>query len=75
MQEPIDTIKTALRVLNALVVDGDADPSDVAELRRLVPLLAAGAPVKELAWGVLEQVLKDRSLVPSEPYQSIDITT
>jgi len=69
-----DSLRRALRVLNALVVKGDADPSDVAELHRLAPLLA-GAPVEELAWGVLEQVLKDRSLVGSDPYQPIDITT
>jgi hypothetical protein len=62
-----------LRVLNALVVRGHADPSDVAELRRFAPLLA-GAPLDVLAWGVLERLLKDRSLVRSEPYQLIDIT-
>jgi hypothetical protein len=63
-----DKLRRALRVLNALVVRGHADPSDVAELRRVAPLLAS-VPVEELASGVLEQVLKDQSLVRSEPCQ------
>ena len=67
-----DKIRRVLRVLNALVVEHAADPSDIAELRRFAPLLA-GAPLQELAWGVLQQLLWD--LVRSEPYQPIDITT
>jgi hypothetical protein len=47
MQQTVDAIKTALRVLNALVVNGEADPSDLAELRRLSPSLA-DAPQPDL---------------------------
>jgi hypothetical protein len=47
-----DQLKWALRVLNAIVVRGHADPSDVAELRRLVPS-RAGAPVDVLASEVI----------------------
>jgi hypothetical protein len=65
-----DKVRRALRVLNALVVKNDADPSDIAELRRFAPLLA-GAPLQELAWGVLQQLSWD--LVRSEPYRPIDI--
>jgi hypothetical protein len=39
MRQTVDAMKAALRVLNALVVIGDADPSDVEVLRRLAPLL------------------------------------
>ena len=69
-----NNVRRALRVLNALAVQHDVDASDVAELQRIAPLLA-GAPLDVLAWGVLEQVLKDRSLVGSDPCQPIDITT
>jgi hypothetical protein len=69
-----DKVRRVMRVLNALVVKRAADPSDIAELRRFAPLLA-GAPLDALAWGVLDQVLKDRSLVSSGPYQPTDTTT
>jgi hypothetical protein len=48
----VDQLKWALRVLNAITVTGHADPSDVAELRRLVPS-RAGAPVEVLASEVI----------------------
>jgi len=53
-----DKVKRAMHVLNALAVDRAADPSDVAELRRFAPMLA-NVPLKELAWGVLEQLLSE----------------
>jgi len=69
-----DKVRRVLRVLNALVLKRDADPLDVAELRRFAPLLAA-APLEQLAWGVLDQLLKDRRFVPSEPYPPMDRVT
>ena len=39
-----------------------ASPEDVAELRRLAPLLADG-PIDELACDVIQQALKRRALV------------
>jgi hypothetical protein len=69
-----NNVRRALRVLNALVVEGYANPSDVEELRRFAPLLA-GAPLDVLAWGVFEQVLlKHRRLVRGEPYRPMDTT-
>jgi hypothetical protein len=53
-----EKVRRALRVLNALVVRGHADPSDVEELRRFAPLLA-GAPLEELASEVILQVVGD----------------
>jgi len=68
-----DQLKRALRVLNAVVLEHDANRADVAELRRMVPLLA-GAPPDVLAWAVFEQVLKHRRLVRSELYRPMDPT-
>jgi hypothetical protein len=67
-----DKLRLALRVLNALALERDADPSDVAELRRFAPILA-DVPLQELASGVLEQMLKDRGVVRREPYRPTDI--
>jgi hypothetical protein len=50
-----DPIRTALRVLNAIVVEGDADPSDVEELRYLAPELAH-ASADNLAFEVIRRV-------------------
>jgi hypothetical protein len=56
VQQAIDEIKTALRVLTAIVEKRYPDPADIDELRRLAPLLAE-APPDELACGVIRQAL------------------
>jgi hypothetical protein len=52
-----DKMRRALRVLNAVVVRGQADPSDVAELRRVAPLLT-DVPVEELAWACVGRCIE-----------------
>jgi len=57
MQVAKDALRVALRVLFALNDRREADPTDVEELRRYVPLLA-DAPVDELACEVIQQAMK-----------------
>jgi hypothetical protein len=57
MEQTIDVIKTAFRVLNAIAGKCDPDPTDIEELRALSPLLADGPP-DELACGVIRQMIQ-----------------
>jgi hypothetical protein len=60
MEQGLDAMKTALRVLTAITDRHNPEPADVEELRRWAPLLAA-LPPDELACDVILQVMKQRS--------------
>ena len=60
MQQAIDAMNTALRVLNALAIQHNAEPQDVDELRRLAPLLRY-TRLDELAWEIIRQAMKCRA--------------
>ena len=53
MQQTPDTMRTALRVLTAVIERRDPHLADLEELRRFAPLLA-DAPVDELARDVIQ---------------------
>jgi hypothetical protein len=55
----LDAMKTALRVLTAIVEKRCPEPADVGDLRRQSSL-SADAPADELAWDVMRQALKKR---------------
>jgi hypothetical protein len=57
MQESLEAIHTALRVLQAIIERRHPDPADVQELRRLAPLLR-GLDTDELAREVILMALK-----------------
>jgi hypothetical protein len=59
MHEYLDSMKTALRVLTAIVENRCPEPLDVGDLRRHSSL-SADAPADELAWDVMRQALKKR---------------
>lgn len=52
----------ALRVLAAITYKHEPDPADVAELKRLAPLLA-DTPPDELACDVIQQAIRRRAEV------------
>jgi hypothetical protein len=52
-------MKTAMRVLTAIVEKRCPEPADVGDLRRQSSL-SADAPADELAWDVMRQALKKR---------------
>jgi len=60
MEQSLQAIKIASRVLIALGDRKEPDPADVAELRRLDPLLG-DMPLDELACDVIQQALKRRA--------------
>jgi len=60
MQIATEALKVALRVLTAVSEKREADPADVAALRRFAPLLADG-PLDELACDVIQQGLRRRA--------------
>ena len=53
-------MEVALRVLQAITRRHSPEPADIAELRRLAPLLIDG-PLDEMACDVIEQALKRRA--------------
>jgi hypothetical protein len=57
MERGIDALKTALRVLTAIVDMRKPHPADVEQLRRFAPLRADALP-GELAVDVLHQAVK-----------------
>jgi hypothetical protein len=57
MEQGLEVMKTALRVLNNINGSCDPDPADLEELRQFLPLLA-DAPPDKLACGVIRQVIK-----------------
>jgi hypothetical protein len=59
MQEFLAAMKTALRVLTAIIDKREPDLTDVNELRHFAPLLA-DAPVDDLAREVIQQALGRR---------------
>jgi len=59
MRQYLNSMKTALRVLTAIVEKQCPDPADVGELRRQSSL-PADAPADDLAWEVMRQALKKR---------------
>jgi hypothetical protein len=59
MYANLDSIKTAVRVLTAIVEKRCPEPADVGDLRRQSSL-SADAPADELAWDVMRQALKKR---------------
>jgi hypothetical protein len=60
MQQSLRAIQIASRVLTDLGDRKEPDPADVAELRRLDPLLS-DMPLDELACDVIQQALKRRA--------------
>lgn len=60
MLQRMDAMEVALRVLQALTQSRDPDPADVAELRRLAPLLA-DAPIDEVACDVVQRGVKPKA--------------
>jgi hypothetical protein len=62
MEQSIDALRTALRVLTAIVKMRTPRRADLAKLRRLAPLLA-DAPLDELAFWVLRQAVTCAQLV------------
>jgi hypothetical protein len=59
MQEVLAAMKTALRVLTAIIDKREPNLTDVNELRRFAPLLA-DSPVDDLARGVIQRALRRR---------------
>jgi hypothetical protein len=59
MHAYLDSMKTALRVLTAIVEKRCPEPADVGDLRRQSSLSADASP-DELAWDVMRQALKKR---------------
>jgi len=57
MQQGLDAMNTAVRVLKAITENRNPDPADADELRRLAPLLADG-PLDELACDVIQKALE-----------------
>jgi hypothetical protein len=61
MNDPcIDPMRTALRVLSAVLEGHPPPPSDVESLHKFAPLLKDG-PVDELACDVIQQAMKRRA--------------
>ena len=59
MQESVDAIRVALRVLAALTEYRNPDPEDVEKLHQLAPP-TADASLDEMACAVVEEALKRR---------------
>jgi len=59
MENALEAMKTAMRVLAAVNDKQEPDAADLDELRRLAPLLAA-LPPDELACDVIKQALQRR---------------
>ena len=57
MQQSLDAMKVALRVLQAVTDNHYPDPADVERLKQFAPLLA-DAPADELASDVIQQAIK-----------------
>jgi hypothetical protein len=64
MQQSLEAMTTALRVLTALTDKRYPDPADVETLRGYVPQLR-DEPPDELACEVIEQALKHRAVARS----------
>jgi hypothetical protein len=62
MQDGINAMKTALRVLTAVTKMQNPEPADLDELRRLAPSLA-DSPIDELACAVIQQAIKRREAI------------
>jgi hypothetical protein len=62
MEQPLDALKLALRVLSAISERQAPEAHDVQELRRLAPALGDG-PLDELACDVIQQALRRRAEV------------
>jgi hypothetical protein len=60
MQQGLEAMTTAVRVLSAMAAGQEPALHDVWELRRLAPHSAA-APLDELACEVIQQALKRRA--------------
>ena len=61
MNDPCNkAMRTALRVLGAIVEGHPPNPSDVESLHKFAPLLADG-PSDELACDVIQQAMKRRA--------------
>jgi hypothetical protein len=65
MQQSLNAMTIALRVLTALTEHQQPDPNDVDELRRLTPL-SADADLDELACDVIHRALKHRTEIREE---------
>ena len=64
VEETSDAMKIALRVLTAFIEERPPDPSDVEELRQLVP---GGRPaLDELACDVIQRAIRHRKEVQAE---------
>ncbi len=61
MQNSLQAMKVALRVLTAVTERTPADEADLAELRRYAPD-AANLPPDELACEVIQRALKARAM-------------
>ena len=70
MQNSLDALKVALRVLSACTERRQADPSDLDNLRQYAPD-SEKLPPDELACEVIQRALKARAIArgtyPSEP--------
>ena len=62
MQQGIDAMTVALRVLTAMTKGKTPEPTDVEELKRLAPLLA-DQPLDELCCDIIQQAVKRRDLL------------
>ena len=64
MQQSLEAMTTALRVLTALTSKRHPNPTDVETLREYVPLLR-DQPPDQLACEVIKQAIKHRAAVRS----------
>jgi hypothetical protein len=64
MQESLEAMKVALRVLSALTEKRPPDPADIEELRRYAPL--ANGSLDELACDVIQEAVKHREHARSQ---------
>jgi hypothetical protein len=65
VQESIEALKTALRVLTAISERTNPEPADIETLKSYAPLLA-DAPDDELACDVIQQAIRRRADVRSK---------
>ena len=63
MQQSLEAMRLALRVLAALTEKRDPDPQDVAELRKLLPDAPQEFGMDELACDVIQRAIKHRAAV------------
>jgi len=61
MQAAITMMRTAMRVLVAVIEEQRPNPVDVARLRASVPNVGEDVPLDEMACEAIQQALRDRA--------------